>query len=109
MYYSLWGDATLLLTTRDRDAMLIEWDQKLFGFQASVELQHLISQPLTSWLSFAYFYHILNIPIVACFLYLRSGLRAFREMMCGMVVITFFGVTRLLDRSRYRSQIHSSK
>ena len=92
MYYSLWGDATLLLTTRDRDAMLIEWDQKLFGFQASVELQHLISQPLTSWLSFAYFYHILNIPIVACFLYLRSGLRAFREMMCGMVVITFFGL-----------------
>ena len=72
--------------------MLIEWDQKLFGFQASVELQHLISPPLTSWLSFAYFYHILNIPIVACFLYLRCGLRAFREMMCGMVVITFFGL-----------------
>lgn len=92
MYYSLWGDATLLLTTRDLDAMLIEWDQRLFGFQASVELQYLISPSLTSWLSFAYFYHILNIPIVACFLYLRCGLRAFREMMCGLVVISFFGL-----------------
>ena len=92
MYYSLWGDATLLLTTRDLDGMLIEWDQRLFGFQASVELQYLISPPLTSWLSFAYFYHILHIPIVACFLYLRCGLRPFRELMCGVVVITFFGL-----------------
>src|SRR3990172_13415926 len=30
MYYSLWGDATHLLVTTDRDRELIAWDQRLF-------------------------------------------------------------------------------
>jgi hypothetical protein len=38
MYYSLWGDATHLLTSHDRDTLLIAVDQKLFGVQASVAL-----------------------------------------------------------------------
>jgi len=92
MYYSLWGDATHLLVTTDRDAELIAWDQRLFGFQASVAIQRFISPPLTAWMEFAYAFHILNIPIVACFIYLwRSRLR-FREMMAGVLVVTFFGV-----------------
>jgi len=92
MYYSLWGDATHLLVTTDRDAELIAWDQKLFGFQASVAMQRFISPPLTAWMEFAYAFHILNIPIVACFIYLRRSRLRFREMMAGVLVITFFGV-----------------
>jgi membrane-associated phospholipid phosphatase len=92
MYYSLWGDATHLLVTTDRDAELIAWDQRLFGFQTSVAIQRFISPPLTAWMQFAYAFHIVNIPIVACFIYLwRSRLR-FREMMAGVLVVTFFGV-----------------
>ncbi len=92
MYYSLWGDATHLLVTRDMDAELIEWDQRLFGFQASVAMQRFISPPLTAWMEFAYTFHILNIPIVACFIYMRRTRARFREMMTGVLVVTFFGL-----------------
>jgi membrane-associated phospholipid phosphatase len=92
MYYSLWGDATHLLITRDRDTALISLDQRLFGFQASVALQRIVSPPLTSWMEFAYVFHIINIPLVACFIYLRRSRKRFREMMCGVLVITFFGL-----------------
>lgn len=92
MYYSLWGDATHLLVTTDRDAELIAWDQRLFGFQACVAIQRFISPPLTAWMEFAYAFHILNIPIVACFIYLRRSRLRFREMMAGVLVVTFFGV-----------------
>ncbi len=92
MYYSLWGDATHLLVPTDRDDLLIAWDQRLFGLQASVALQRFISPPLTGWMSFAYFFHLLNIPIVACFIYLRRPRRYFREMMCGVLVVCFFGI-----------------
>jgi membrane-associated phospholipid phosphatase len=92
MYYSLWGDATHTLVTRDMDAELIEWDQRLFGFQASVALQPIISPTLTAWMEFAYFFHVLNIPIVACFVYLKRSKERFREMMSGVLVITFLGL-----------------
>jgi membrane-associated phospholipid phosphatase len=92
MYYSLWGDATHLLVTRDRDAALISLDQRLFGFQASVALQRIVSPPLTSWMEFAYIFHIINIPLVACFIYLRRSRERFREMMSGVLVISFFGL-----------------
>jgi membrane-associated phospholipid phosphatase len=92
MYYTLWGDATLILMGRDRDAELIEWDERLFGFQASVALQPIVSPPLTAWMEFAYAFHILNIPIVACFIYLRRSRARFREMMSGVLVITFLGL-----------------
>ncbi len=92
MYYSLWGDATHLLVTRDRDAALIALDQRLFGFQASVALQRFVTTPLTAWMQFAYAFHIWNIPLVACFIYLRRPRARFREMMCGLVVISFFGL-----------------
>ena len=92
MYYSLWGDATHLLVTRDVDAELIEWDQRLFGFQASVAIQRFVSPPLTAWMEFAYFFHILNIPVVACFIYLKRSRERFRELMSGVLVVTFFGL-----------------
>ncbi len=96
MYYSLWGDATHLLVPRDRDAELIALDQRLFGFQASVALQRFISQPLTAWMDFAYTFHILNIPIVGCFVYLRRPRHRFREMMAGVLVMTFIGLVGYL-------------
>lgn len=92
MYYSLWGDATHLLVPKDRDAELIALDQKLFGFQASVAMQRFISPALTAWMEFAYTFHILNIPIVACFVYLRRPRARYREMMAGVLVVTFFGL-----------------
>jgi membrane-associated phospholipid phosphatase len=92
IYYSLWGEATHLLVTTDRDAELIAWDQRLFGFQASVAIQPFISPPLTAWMQFAYAFHIFNIPLVACFIYLRRSRARFREMMAGLLVVTFFGV-----------------
>ncbi|MFB3923124.1 MAG: phosphatase PAP2 family protein [Terriglobia bacterium] len=92
MYYSLWGDATHLLVPKDRDAELIALDQKLFGFQASVAMQRFISVPLTAWMDFAYTFHVLNIPIVACFVYLRRPRQRYREMMCGVLVVTFIGL-----------------
>lgn len=92
MYYSLWGDATHLLVTRDRDAALIALDQRLFGFQASVALQRFVTAPLTAWMQFAYAFHIWNIPLVACFIYLRRPRARFREMMCGLIVVSFFGL-----------------
>lgn len=70
MYYSLWGDATHLLVTQDRDQMLIGLDQRMFGFQASVAIQRFITPPRTAWMEFSYFYHLLNIPLVGCFVYL---------------------------------------
>src|SRR5574337_120544 len=87
--YSLWGDATHLLVPNDRDAELIALDQKLFGFQASVAMQRYISQPLTAWMDFAYTFHVLNVPIVGCFVYLRRPRHRFREMMAGVLVVTF--------------------
>ncbi len=96
MYYSLWGDATHLLVTFDRDRELIAWDQKLFGFQASVALQPIVSPPLTAWMRFAYFFHLLNIPVVACFTYLQRPRARFREIMCGVIVTTFFGLVGYL-------------
>jgi len=92
MYYSLWGDATHLLVTRDRDAELIEWDQRLFGCQASVALQPFVTPPLTAWMELAYVFHIFNIPIVACFIYVWRSREHFREMMSGVLVVTFFGL-----------------
>jgi membrane-associated phospholipid phosphatase len=92
MYYSLWGDATHLLVTHDRDAALIAIDQRLFGFQASVALQRIVSPALTSWMQFAYLFHLFNIPIVACFIYMRRPRARFREMMCGLLVVSFIGL-----------------
>jgi membrane-associated phospholipid phosphatase len=92
MYYSLWGDATHLLVTHDRDAALIAWDQRLFGFQASLALQRWISPTVTSWMEFSYLFHLFNIPIVACFIYLRRPRARFREMMCGLAVVSFLGL-----------------
>jgi|ERR1019366_4737742 membrane-associated phospholipid phosphatase len=92
MYYSLWGDATLLLVTTDRDQALVAIDQRLFGFQASLVLQRIVSPWLTAWMEFAYFYHIVNIPLVACFLYLCRDRARFREMMSGLMVVSFLGL-----------------
>jgi membrane-associated phospholipid phosphatase len=92
MYYSLWGDATLLMVTTDRDQALIALDQRLFGFQASLVLQRMISPGMTAWMAFAYFYHIINIPLVACFLYVWRPRARFREMMSGLMVVSFFGL-----------------
>jgi membrane-associated phospholipid phosphatase len=92
MYYSLWGDATHTLVRHDRDAALIALDQKLFGFQASLVAERFITPPLTAWMAFAYFFHILNIPIVACFVYLCRPRQRFREMMSGLMVVSFFGL-----------------
>jgi len=92
MYYSLWGDVTLLVITRDRDQALIALDQRLFGFQASVVLQRIVSPWMTSWMSFAYFYHLINIPLVACFVYNWRERARFREMMSGLMVVSFLGL-----------------
>lgn len=92
MYYSLWGDATHLLITHDCDQALIRLDQKLFGFQASVAIQRFVTPPLTAWMDFAYFYHIINIPLVACFVYITRERKRFREMMSGLMVVSFFGL-----------------
>jgi len=92
MYYSLWGAATHLLVTHDRDASLLAWDQWLFGFEPSLALQRIISPSLTAWMEFAYAFHLYNIPIVACFLYICRPRERFREMMFGMVLITLFGL-----------------
>jgi membrane-associated phospholipid phosphatase len=35
---------------------------------------------------------LLNIPIVACYIYVRRERARFREMMCGLIVIFFFGL-----------------
>lgn len=71
MYYSLYGDATHLLVHRDKDALLIGIDQRLFGLQASVAIQRFITPRLTSWMKFSYSMHLLYIPLVAGFLYAR--------------------------------------
>lgn len=92
MYYSLWGDATLLMVTTDRDQALMAIDQRLFGFQVSLALQRIISPGLTAWMSFAYFFHIINIPLVGCFIYLRRPRQRFREMMSGLMVVSFLGL-----------------
>jgi membrane-associated phospholipid phosphatase len=92
MYYSLWGDATHLLVHHDRDRQLIALDQRLFGFQASVAIQRFITPSRTAWMEFSYFYHILHIPIVGCFVYLWRPRARFREMMSGLMVVTFFGL-----------------
>ena len=92
MYYSLWGDATHLLVRHDCDGELIALDQRLFGFQASVAIQRFITPTRTAWMEFAYFYHILNIPLVGCFVYLWRPRARFREMMSGLMVITFLGL-----------------
>jgi membrane-associated phospholipid phosphatase len=92
MYYSLWGDATHLLVSSDRDQALIALDQRLFGFQASLAVQRFITPPLTAWMEFSYFFHILCIPLVACFVYLCRPRQRFREMMSGLMVVSFLGL-----------------
>ena len=92
MYYSLWGDATHLLVKHDCDTALTALDQRLFGFQASVAIQRFITPKRTAWMEFAYFYHVLNIPLVGCFVYLWRPRARFREMMTGLMVVTFLGL-----------------
>src|SRR5487761_34584 len=92
MYYSLWGKATLMVVTHDRDAMLLAWDRWLFGVEPTIYLQRFINPTLTAWMQFAYAFHLYNIPLVACFIYLFRPRERFREMMCGLVVVTFFGI-----------------
>lgn len=92
MYFSLWGNATHLVITHDRDPDLIAWDQRLFGFQASVALQRIVSPALTAWMEFAYSFHLPNIPIVACFLYIWRPRKRFREMVSGVLLVTAFGL-----------------
>ena len=92
MYYTLWGDMTLLMVTKDRDQALIGIDQRLFGFQASLALQRIISPGMTVWMTFAYFYHIINIALVACFIYVWRPRARFRVMMSGLMVVSFFGL-----------------
>ncbi len=92
MYFSLWGNATHMMITHDRDAELIAWDQRLFGFQASVALQRMVSPLMTAWMEFGYFFHLPNIPIVACFIYIWRPRERFREMMCGVLAVTAFGL-----------------
>ncbi len=92
MYYSLWGDATHLLVPQDCDRELIGLDKRLFGFQASVAIQRFITPPRTAWMDFSYFYHVLHIPLVGCFVYLCRPRWRFREMMSGLMVVTFFGL-----------------
>ena len=92
MYYSLWGDATHLLVTHDRDAALMALDQRLFGVQASVAMQRFVTPALTSWMEFSYAFHLFNIPIVACFIYVARPRLRFREMMCGLLVVSFLGL-----------------
>ncbi|HLY61401.1 MAG TPA: phosphatase PAP2 family protein [Terriglobia bacterium] len=96
MYYALWGSATHMVITHDRDLDLIAWDQRLFGFQASVALQRIVSPPLTAWMEFAYFFHLPNIPIVACFIYIWRPRERFREMMTGVLLVTAFGLVGYL-------------
>jgi len=92
MYYSLWGDTTHLLVGHDCDGQLSGLDQRLFGFQASVAIQRFITPGRTAWMEFSYFYHILNIPLVGCFVYLCRPRARFREMMSGLMVVTFLGL-----------------
>jgi membrane-associated phospholipid phosphatase len=92
MYYSLWGDTTHLLVRHDCDGELIALDQRLFGFQASVAIQRFITPGRTAWMEFSYFYHVLNIPLVGCFVYLCRPRARFREMMSGLMVVTFLGL-----------------
>jgi membrane-associated phospholipid phosphatase len=91
MYYSLWGSATLLFFSHDRDAMLLNWDKWLFGIEPTIYLQRLISPPLTAWMQFSYTFHLYVMPIVAGFIYMFRPRARFREMMCGLVVISFIG------------------
>ena len=92
MYYTLWGDATLLMVTTDRDQALMAIDQRLFGFQASLVLQRIISPRMTAYMTFAYFFHVINIPVVACFVYVWRPRPRFREMMSGLMVVSFLGL-----------------
>jgi len=92
MYYTLWGDATLLIVTTDRDRALMALDQRIFGFQASLVLQRIISPGMTAYMNFAYFFHVINIPIVACFVYAWRDRARFREMMSGLMVVSFLGL-----------------
>jgi membrane-associated phospholipid phosphatase len=92
MYYSMWGRATLLLFSRDRDMMLLNWDKWLFGMEPTIYLQRIISPPLTAWMEFSYTFHLYVMPIVGAFIYLLRPRSRFREMMCGLVVISFIGV-----------------
>lgn len=91
MYYSLWGKATLLLFGHDRDTMLLYWDRWLFGVEPTLYLQRIISPPLTAWMQFSYTFHLYVMPIVAGFIYVLRPKIRFREMMCGLVVISFIG------------------
>jgi membrane-associated phospholipid phosphatase len=92
MYYTLWGDATLMMVTTDRDQALMAIDQRLFGFQASLILQRIISPRMTAYMTFAYFFHVINIPLVACFIYVWRPRPRFREMMSGLMVVSFLGL-----------------
>jgi membrane-associated phospholipid phosphatase len=91
MYYSLWGTATLLLFSHDRDAMLLHWDKWLFGVEPTIYLQRIVRPPLTAWMQFSYTFHLYVMPVVAGFIYALRRRSRFREMMCGLVVISFVG------------------
>jgi membrane-associated phospholipid phosphatase len=91
MYYSLYGDATHLLVRQDRDAWLIAADQRLLGFEPTLAIQRWITPGLTAWMKFSYGMHLLYIPLVAGFIYVRRARDDFRRMMCGLVLICLFG------------------
>jgi membrane-associated phospholipid phosphatase len=74
----------------DCDALLLQWDRRLFGETPSVLLDRFASPSLTGVLTIAYALHLVLPPILALIWY-RRDLRTFRELLLVILLTAVFG------------------
>jgi membrane-associated phospholipid phosphatase len=95
-YYALYSNLILRVSPHTADATLSKIDASIFGNQPSILLQGWINPWLTDFLSLVYFSHVVFLPGIGLYFYLRKELKTFRRIMMGYLTLILMGVTSYL-------------
>ena len=85
------GNVIHLINPNDKDLMLIYYDQKFFGFQASHLTQLFIRPWVTGLMQIAYSLHFILPIAVAAVIYFSRQKTMFRDIILGIVLVNFIG------------------
>lgn len=74
-----------------RDALLAQWDLKLFGSHYSIDAQKFYAPATTAFMDFCYFMHIIILPLFLCLLYLKQQYAQFDRAVLFVLLCTAIG------------------
>jgi membrane-associated phospholipid phosphatase len=95
-YYALYSNLILRVNPHTADASLARIDAAIFGNQPAILLQPWINPWLTDFFNLVYFSHVIFLPGVGLYFYLRKEVKAFRWVMMGYLTLILMGVTSYL-------------